>query len=91
VERIRIDFSGPHLEHLRNGLDTTPDALRESAESTDVEVSSPLQDPFAYAEQYSDEYDDELAADLEVGLADELVDSAPGEGGNRAPGRGGAA
>ncbi|GAB2991334.1 ATP-binding protein [Saccharothrix stipae] len=91
VERIRIDFSGPHLEHLRNSLDTTPDALRDGAESTEVEVSSPPQDPFAYAEQYTDEYDDELAADLEVGLTDELVDSAHGEGGNRRPGREGKA
>jgi hypothetical protein len=24
VERIRADFSGPHLEHLRSALDTTP-------------------------------------------------------------------
>lgn len=91
VERIRIDFSGPHLEHLRNALDTTPDAMREGPESTEVEVSSPPQDPFAYAEQYTDEYDDELAADLEVGLTDELVDSAHGEGGNRRPGREGGA
>ncbi len=28
VERIRVDFSGPHLEHLCAALDTTPDALR---------------------------------------------------------------
>ncbi|MBE9374657.1 ATP-binding protein [Saccharopolyspora sp. HNM0983] len=26
VEKIRIDFSGPHLEHLREALDTTPAA-----------------------------------------------------------------
>ncbi|WP_243659117.1 ATP-binding protein [Tamaricihabitans halophyticus] len=30
VERIRADFSGEHLEHLRGVLDTTPDALRDS-------------------------------------------------------------
>jgi hypothetical protein len=29
VERIRVDFSGPHLAHLVEALDTTPDALRE--------------------------------------------------------------
>src|SRR5215470_3830674 len=28
VERIRIDFSGPHLSHLAVALDTTPDAQR---------------------------------------------------------------
>ena len=29
VERIRIDLSGPHLDHVRAALDTTPDALRD--------------------------------------------------------------
>ncbi|MEV0681100.1 ATP-binding protein [Actinosynnema sp. NPDC050436] len=92
VERIRIDFSGPHLEHLRNSLDTTPDALRDGPDQGEVELSSPPQDPFAYAEDLTDEYDDELAADLEVGLVDpELVDSTHGEGGTRRPGREGAA
>jgi hypothetical protein len=28
VERIRVDFSGPHLSHLVSALDTTPDAQR---------------------------------------------------------------
>ncbi len=28
VERVRVDFSGAHLEHLCTALDTTPDALR---------------------------------------------------------------
>ncbi|MEJ2857406.1 MULTISPECIES: ATP-binding protein [unclassified Saccharothrix] len=91
VERIRIDFSGPHLEHLRNALDTTPDALREGNEPAEIELSSPPQDPFAYAEDLPDDYDDELAADLEVGLVDDLVDSTHGEGGTRRQGREGAA
>jgi len=30
VERIRIDLSGPHLDHVRAAMDTTPDALRDS-------------------------------------------------------------
>ncbi|MFD7652641.1 ATP-binding protein [Actinosynnema sp. NPDC059797] len=90
VERIRIDFSGPHLEHLRNSLDTTPDALREGAEPAELEAAPP-RDPFAYEEHHPDDYDDELAADLEVGLVDDLVDSAHGEGGNRRPGREGLA
>ncbi|WP_374727394.1 ATP-binding protein [Haloactinomyces albus] len=30
VERIRIDFDGPHLEHLRGALDTTPATREES-------------------------------------------------------------
>jgi hypothetical protein len=28
VERIRVDFSGAHVQHLCTALDTTPDALR---------------------------------------------------------------
>ncbi|HJT03143.1 MAG TPA: ATP-binding protein [Pseudonocardiaceae bacterium] len=28
VERVRVDFSGAHLQHLCTALDTTPDALR---------------------------------------------------------------
>lgn len=93
VERIRIDFSGPHLAHLREGLDTTPDALRHN-EGDVVEVSAPLEERLTYNERnHTDDYDDELAADLEVGLVDddELVDSTHGEGGNRRPGREGAA
>ncbi len=31
VERIRVDFSGPHLEHLREVMDTTPGAARTAA------------------------------------------------------------
>ncbi|MGW0518362.1 ATP-binding protein [Crossiella sp. NPDC003009] len=30
VERIRIDFGGPHLNHLRGVMDTTPDAMRQN-------------------------------------------------------------
>jgi hypothetical protein len=93
VERIRIDFSGPHLEHLRTGLDTTPDAMRESTAEAQgqIEVSSPRQDRLTHDESYGDYDDDELAADIEVGLADELVDSTHGDGGNRRSGREGAA
>ncbi|MEU7527953.1 ATP-binding protein [Saccharothrix sp. NPDC042600] len=91
VERIRIDFSGPHLEHLRNALDTTPDALRDGPDQAEIELSSPPQDPFAYADDLTDDIDDELAADLEVGLVDDLVDSTHGEGGTRRQGREGAA
>ena len=34
VERIRIDLSGGHLDHVRGVLDTTPDALREGTAAT---------------------------------------------------------
>ncbi|MDQ3988932.1 MAG: ATP-binding protein, partial [Actinomycetota bacterium] len=36
VERIRVDFSGPHLEHLVSALDTTPDAQRKEIGQTDI-------------------------------------------------------
>ena len=32
VERIRVDFSGKHLAHLVQALDTTPDAARDDAQ-----------------------------------------------------------
>ncbi|MBA8825543.1 hypothetical protein FHX42_002894 [Saccharopolyspora lacisalsi] len=32
VERIRIDFGGPHLEHMRNALDTTPQGRPDESE-----------------------------------------------------------
>ncbi|MGB8962105.1 MAG: ATP-binding protein [Pseudonocardiaceae bacterium] len=34
VERVRVDFSGAHLEHLCAALDTTPDALRGDLRGT---------------------------------------------------------
>jgi hypothetical protein len=73
VERIRIDFSGPHLEHLRSAMDTTPDAMRESAnrpaalpgtEAEPVSVPHYIGDP-------EGEFDGEFEAQL--GLVDELV------------------
>ncbi|MGW6933582.1 ATP-binding protein [Lentzea sp. NPDC054927] len=69
VERIRIDFSGPHLEHLRNALDTTPDAKRgnPNGELVPTDENSVAQPP-AYV---PDEMDDELAADMELGLTEE--------------------
>jgi hypothetical protein len=36
VERIRVDFSGPHLEHLVSALDTTPDAQRKEIGHRDI-------------------------------------------------------
>ncbi|MGQ0777269.1 MAG: ATP-binding protein, partial [Pseudonocardiales bacterium] len=35
VERVRVDFSGPHLEHLCAVLDTTPDAQRRDNQGRD--------------------------------------------------------
>jgi hypothetical protein len=37
VERIRVDFSGSHLEHLVSALDTTPDAQRKEIGHRDIQ------------------------------------------------------
>ncbi|MCP2249644.1 AAA-like domain-containing protein [Lentzea aerocolonigenes] len=83
VERIRIDFSGPHLEHLRNALDTTPDAKRDNGkgELVPADDTSAAPQPPAYV---PDEIDDELAADMELGLTeDEAHLVGHGDGTNR--------
>jgi hypothetical protein len=100
VERIRIDFSGNHMDHLRTVLDTTPDAMRGEANRpalpampTDL-MPEPSQVRGRHAEP---DFDDEFAAELEVGLADDLEDGlvpTPGgdapdpDGGFRRSGRG---
>jgi hypothetical protein len=45
VERIRIDLSGPHLDHLRTALDTTPDAMRDVPAVPATEVRAPAPPP----------------------------------------------
>jgi hypothetical protein len=82
VERIRIDLSGPHLEHLRAAMDTTPDAMRNQVSATaEVPVpQSPDQlEPAAAVDgsQISD-LEFEMAADFELGLTDEDVDREQG-------------
>ncbi|MGH3873313.1 MAG: ATP-binding protein [Pseudonocardiaceae bacterium] len=55
VERVRVDFSGAHLEHLCAALDTTPDALRGDAKgaelpggaASDPELDSPAREGIA--------------------------------------------
>ena len=82
VERIRIDFSGPHLDHLRAAMDTTPDAKRDNNNAELVPVPV-LEEPDEYSandrQQLTstnpDDVDEELAAELELGLADD-VDNA---------------
>jgi len=73
VERIRIDFSGPHLEHLRSAMDTTPDAMRESATNAPAlggRQAEPVSVPH-YVGDPEGEFVDEFEAEL--GLVDELV------------------
>ena len=85
MERIRIDLSGPHLDHLRSVMDTTPDAMREAAagavlgsgahapEMPDDEESEPPRDGSVDDENRYTQDDDEfdLAADFELGLTDD--------------------
>ncbi|OZM75211.1 ATPase [Amycolatopsis antarctica] len=80
VERIRVDFSGPHLEHLRNAMDTTPgspDARTGSASRAPVEEEAL---PYVAAPPEEQLEDYELEAELEVGLredpAAELADES---------------
>ena len=83
VERIRVDFSGPHLEHVRNVMDTTPG----SKDARPSDKVRPEPDPGAELvqqhvamppEDVEVEPDFELAAELEVGLTEEqLLDMPP--------------
>jgi hypothetical protein len=42
VERVRVDFSGAHLEHLCTALDTTPDALRGGSPAVELPSAADL-------------------------------------------------
>jgi hypothetical protein len=42
VERVRVDFSGGHLEHLCTALDTTPDALRDGPSAVELPSTADL-------------------------------------------------
>ena len=87
VERIRVDFSGPHLDHLRAVMDTTPgskDAAPSRRPGNELALppnaSAPAEKPFVASPPEDDialEQDFELAAELEVGLADENLLGAP--------------
>ena len=88
VERIRIDLSGPHLDHVRTVMDTTPDAMRESTPGAvaaaeqhaptlpDDDDPTPPRDGSVddESEYGAGEHDEfEIAADFELGLTDEDV------------------
>jgi hypothetical protein len=93
VERIRIDLSGPHLDHVRATLDTTPDAMREPAAGAvmgadehapalpDDDDPTPPRDGSVEEDGSRDEFD--LAADYELGLTED-AEAAP-NGGAPAP------
>jgi hypothetical protein len=82
VERIRIDLSGPHLDHLRAAMDTTPDALRDAAPGAVLPPDShapeipgddeapPRDGTVDDEDRYNDE-EFELEAEFELGLTDD--------------------
>jgi hypothetical protein len=77
VERIRIDFSGNHLDHLRDALDTTPDAARDRQDRPALPAmpTDLMPEPSPVAGRHAEpDFDDEFAAELEVGLADDYSD-----------------
>jgi hypothetical protein len=45
VEKIRIDLEAPHLEHVREALDTNPDASRVSARGVPAGAAEALRAP----------------------------------------------
>jgi hypothetical protein len=84
VERIRVDFSGPHLHHLCEVLDTTPDAQRRDVASGDLVPAGPSTQPGREAaaaramalghgdSEFAPEIDGAMAAaDAELGLEEE--------------------
>jgi hypothetical protein len=75
VERIRVDFSGPHLEHLRGAMDTTPGSATEPARPAAGAPRAEEPEPYVPTPPDDDELEQdlELAAELEVGLTDEQV------------------
>jgi hypothetical protein len=77
VERIRADFSGPHLDQFRTIMDTTPDGLRDSAGAAEAarQEAPPMPEPPEPPTQYADaDADFELAADFELGLTEEAIE-----------------
>ncbi|MBB5156154.1 ATP-binding protein [Saccharopolyspora phatthalungensis] len=92
VEKIRIDFSGPHLEHLRNALDTTPAAedyverraLQPANNGANSDSSAPALGP---AEDYPEDFESFDEFELEtvgIGYGDDGSERStrrPGERG----------
>lgn len=80
VERIRADFSGPHLQHLRAALDTTPATVDTDAVGQGADVvgaggahAAAEQAPHVPTPPPDDEQetDFEHAAEMEVGLTED--------------------
>jgi hypothetical protein len=45
VEKIRVDLEGPHLTHLREALDTNPDARRAHPPTQPWRTAPPAREP----------------------------------------------
>jgi hypothetical protein len=45
VEKIRVDLEGPHLAHLREALDTNPDARRAHLPAPPRRTAPPAREP----------------------------------------------
>ncbi|GAA4877613.1 ATP-binding protein [Saccharopolyspora cebuensis] len=93
VEKIRIDYSGPHLAHLREALDTTP-AVDEDVEPRALPAERGANSDSAAlppGEDYADDFDSFDEFELEsvgIGYADENGDRParrPGERGGDEP------
>src|SRR5690606_26532133 len=79
-ERIRVDFSGPHLDHLRAALDTTPGSGPEDRQSTQAETpknsaQTADHEPTPPSETIVGELDEEVVreAEMDVGLTEDAV------------------
>src|SRR5690606_8630231 len=76
IERIRDDFSGPHLDHLRAALDTRPCAMPRAAAPVREDQPPAEQGTQAAAQQpappVADE-DFERAAERELGLSEDAI------------------
>ncbi|GAA2349060.1 ATP-binding protein [Saccharopolyspora halophila] len=92
VEKIRIDFSGPHLEHLRDALDTTPASVSESEQrqlqptmGDGVNSDSRVPEPELTEDGYADDFESFDEFELEsVGIGKRDDDGA--ERSTRRPG-----
>jgi hypothetical protein len=95
VERIRADFSGPHLDHLREDLDTTPGSKEEpqGIEAAQEQQVSDQEEPYvapklqlpassAISDSFEDLDEFEREAEREVGFADDETFDIPANGNN---------
>ncbi|MGW3471323.1 ATP-binding protein [Saccharopolyspora sp. NPDC000995] len=91
VEKIRIDFSGPHLDHVRDALDTTPTAddhvERRALQPVDNGANSDSSVPaLRSAEKYADDFESFDEFELEtvgIGYTDDDSERSTGRPGER--------